>query len=96
MKRLLIFAYGVICYALSVATLLYTAAFLINVGVPKSIDAAREVPFMTALAADLALIALFSVQHSVMARPTFKRWWTRIIPESAERYLAKRIFEQEL
>ncbi|HSC10924.1 MAG TPA: isoprenylcysteine carboxylmethyltransferase family protein, partial [Rhodanobacteraceae bacterium] len=85
MKRFLIFAYGVICYALSVATLLYTAAFLINVGVPKSIDSAREVPLTTALLTDLALVALFGVQHSVMARPTFKRWWTRIVPEAAER-----------
>jgi len=85
MKRLLIFTYGVICYALSVATLVYTAAFLINFGVPKSIDSAREVPFMTALATNLALLAVFSLQHSVMARPSFKRWWTRIVPESAER-----------
>ena len=85
MKRFLIFAYGVICYVLSVATLLYTAAFLINFGVPKSIDSAPEVPFMTALAINIALLALFSVQHSVMARPTFKRWWTRIVPEPAER-----------
>jgi protein-S-isoprenylcysteine O-methyltransferase Ste14 len=85
MKRVLIFTYGVICYALSVATLIYTAAFLINFGVPKSIDSAREVPFMTALAVNLALLAVFSVQHSVMARPSFKRWWTGIVPESAER-----------
>jgi len=80
MKRLLIFTYGVICYALSVATLVYTAAFLINFGVPKSIDSAREVPFMTALATNLALLAVFSLQHSVMARPSFKRRWTRIVP----------------
>ncbi len=85
MKRVLIFTYGVICYALSVATLVYTAAFLINFGVPKSIDSVREVPFMTALLTNLALLAVFSVQHSVMARPSFKRWWTRIVPESAER-----------
>lgn len=85
MKRFLIFIYGIACYAVSVATLLYTAAFLINVGVPKSIDSARDVPFLPALAINIALVALFSVQHSVMARPTFKRWWTRIVPESAER-----------
>ena len=85
MKRFLIFTYGVTCYALSIATLLYTAAFLINVGVPKSIDSAPEVPFISALAINIALLALFSVQHSVMARPTFKRWWTRIVPEPAER-----------
>jgi protein-S-isoprenylcysteine O-methyltransferase Ste14 len=85
MKRLLIFTYGVTCYALSIATLLYTAAFLINVGVPKPIDSTPEVPFISALAINIALLALFSVQHSVMARPTFKRWWTRIVPEPAER-----------
>jgi protein-S-isoprenylcysteine O-methyltransferase Ste14 len=85
MKRFLIFAYGVTSYSLSVATLMYTAAFLINVGVPKSVDSAPEVPFMTALVTNIALLALFSLQHSVMARPTFKRWWTGIVPEPAER-----------
>jgi methanethiol S-methyltransferase len=85
MKRLSIFVYGVASYALSVATLLYTAGFLGDFVVPKSIDSAREVPFGTALVTDLALLALFGIQHSVMARPSFKRWWTRIVPESAER-----------
>src|SRR5512144_1349043 len=85
MKRAFIFVYGVACYALAVATLLYTAGFLGNFVVPKSIDSAREVPFMTALLTDLALVALFGIQHSVMARPTFKLWWTRIVPEAAER-----------
>jgi protein-S-isoprenylcysteine O-methyltransferase Ste14 len=48
-------------------------------------DSPREVPFTTALLTDLALLGLFAIQHSVMARPGFKRWWTRIVPETAER-----------
>ena len=85
MKRLLIFVYGIASYAVSVGTLLYTAGFLGNFIVPKSIDSAREVPLATALLTDLALLTLFGLQHSVMARPSFKRQWTRVVPESAER-----------
>jgi protein-S-isoprenylcysteine O-methyltransferase Ste14 len=85
MKRVSIFVYGVLCYALFFAAFLYAVGFIGNLWVPKTIDSVRDVSLGTALAIDLALLALFAVQHSVMARPAFKRWWTRIVPQSAER-----------
>jgi protein-S-isoprenylcysteine O-methyltransferase Ste14 len=85
MKRLGIFLYGLICYAVFFATFLYAIGFIGNLWVPKSMDSPREVGVMTALLIDLGLLALFAVQHSVMARPAFKRAWTRIVPAPAER-----------
>jgi len=85
MKRLAIFLYGVITYAVFFVTFLYAIGFIGNLWVPKSMDSPRDVALGTALAVDLGLLALFAVQHSVMARPAFKRWWTRIVPEPAER-----------
>lgn len=85
MQRLAVFVYGILCYAVFFGTFLYAVGFIGNLWVPKTLDGAREMAFGPALAIDLGLLALFAVQHSVMARPTFKRWWTRLIPEPAER-----------
>jgi protein-S-isoprenylcysteine O-methyltransferase Ste14 len=84
-QRIGVFFYGVVAYAISLVTFAYLAGFLGNFGVPRSIDSAPEGSAGAAVAVDLALLALFAVQHSVMARPGFKRWWTRRVPAEAER-----------
>lgn len=85
MKRTLILLYGVVCYVIFLATFLYAVGFVGNFGVPKAMDSPRDTGLAAALAINLGLLALFALQHSVMARPAFKRAWTRVIPESAER-----------
>ena len=85
MKRFAILTYGVASYLVFFATFLYALGFVGNFGVPKSIDAAPGVPIQQAVLVDVALLLLFALQHSVMARPAFKRWLTRFVPEAAER-----------
>jgi len=85
MKRVLVLLYGVACYAVFLAVFLYAIGFIGDVAVPKTMDSPRDVALGTALAINLGLLSLFAVQHSVMARPAFKRWWTRLVPMAAER-----------
>ncbi|MGE5111747.1 MAG: methanethiol S-methyltransferase [Acidobacteriaceae bacterium] len=84
-KRLTVFTYGVLSYAVFFLTFLYAVGFLGNMYVPRSMDSAARVPFWQALLIDTLLLGLFAVQHSAMARPAFKRVLTRYIPEPAER-----------
>ncbi|HEY9199441.1 MAG TPA: isoprenylcysteine carboxylmethyltransferase family protein [Gammaproteobacteria bacterium] len=83
--RIGIFIYGVLSYAIFFATFLYAVGFIGGFGVPVTIDGEPAVPLGLALLIDTLLLGAFAVQHSVMARPVFKRWWTRIVPDAAER-----------
>jgi methanethiol S-methyltransferase len=85
MSRLLAFIYGLVAYLIFLGTILYAIGFVTGLPVPKTIDDGAVVPLGEALVVNLLLMSLFAVQHSVMARKPFKRWWTRFVPPAIER-----------
>src|SRR3979490_1235812 len=85
MSRIGIFAYGVLSYAVFFAVFLYGIGFIAGFLTPTSLDGVPMSTLGHALTVDLSLLAAFAIQHSGMARPGFKAWWKRIVPEAAER-----------
>ena len=83
--RVAALVYGLVSYLLFLCCLLYAVGFVGNYLVPKSIDVGIESGLVPSILINVVLLGVFAVQHSVMARPAFKRWWTRIIPASCER-----------
>ncbi len=85
MKKNLVLLYGVVAYAIFFATFCYAVGFVSTLLVPRHIDSVPQSPLSYALLVNAGLLSLFALQHSIMARPAFKRWWTKFIPEPIER-----------
>ena len=86
MSRALTLLFAIVCYAIFFATFLYLIVFVGDLNfASRTVDVGPEAPPLTAAIIDIALIALFGLQHSVMARPAFKAKWTRVVPPAAER-----------
>src|SRR6185437_2408273 len=85
MSRIGIFVYGISCYALSLVAFVYGIGFIAGFMTPTMLDGPPARSLGTALLVDVALLTGFALQHSIMARPAFKTWWTRIVPQAAER-----------
>ncbi|HEY6825058.1 MAG TPA: hypothetical protein VI195_11495 [Steroidobacteraceae bacterium] len=85
MSRIGIFVYGVLCYALCLVAFVYAIGFIGGFFTPTMLDGPAQRPLGAAFTVDFALLVAFALQHSIMARPAFKRWWTDIVPEAAER-----------
>jgi protein-S-isoprenylcysteine O-methyltransferase Ste14 len=85
MGKLVALLYGIVAYLAFAVTIVYAIGFVTGIGVPKTIDSGLVGEPMEAIIINLLLMSLFAIQHSVMARPQFKKWWTRFVPVAVER-----------
>ena len=85
MGKLIAFLYGLVAYVAFFVAILYAIGFVTGLFVPKTIDSGPGGSPLEAVVIDVLLMALFAVQHSVMARPQFKKWWTQFVPSAIER-----------
>jgi len=85
MNRTLTLLFGILCYVVFLAAFLYQVGFVAGFAVPKTIDNGMVVPRLQAITTNVVLLGLFAVQHTIMARLTFKRWWKTVVPEPIER-----------
>src|SRR5499426_152134 len=85
MGKLIALLYGIVAYLAFAVTVVYAIGFVTGIGVPKTIDSGPAGDPTQAIMINVLLMSLFAVQHSVMARPQFKRWWTRFVPVAVER-----------
>jgi protein-S-isoprenylcysteine O-methyltransferase Ste14 len=85
MDRFIAFLYGILSYVAFFVAILYAIGFVSGFIVPKTIDSGAVAPLAETLIVDLLLMSVFALQHSVMARKSFKQWWTRFVPKSVER-----------
>jgi protein-S-isoprenylcysteine O-methyltransferase Ste14 len=83
--RITAFVYGAVCYTIFFGTFLYAMGFVGNIAVPTTLDGPARLPWWQALLINIALLGIFALQHSIMARPAFKRVWTRMVPRPVER-----------
>jgi protein-S-isoprenylcysteine O-methyltransferase Ste14 len=83
--RIIAFLYGIVAYVVFFVTFLYAIGFVEDLVVPKTVDGGTAAPTAQALIVNLVLMSIFAIQHSVMARPQFKQWWTKFVPPSVER-----------
>src|SRR5215510_1400078 len=85
MGRLVAFLYGIVAYLIFAVVIVYSLGFVTGLVVPKTIDSGAAGPLVESIVINLVLLTIFALQHSVMARPQFKKWWTTIVPKSVER-----------
>lgn len=85
MKKFIVFLFGILSYIVFLVAFLYAIGFVGNILVPKSIDSGSETNLLQAVLTNVVLLSIFAIQHTIMARPIFKKWWNSIVGPAAER-----------